>query len=99
MSGGHMMGYWSNEVKLLYLPDMKPLEYRIWGIMQAKVNATTHHNVDSLKRTICQEWGSELEAKVQKACCMFTSCLEKVVTVGDVYMISSQDNIPTLHIS
>jgi hypothetical protein len=54
---------------LLYSSDLNPLDYRIWGLMQAKVNVAAYPNVDSLKWTICQEWGPQAKVKVRRTCC------------------------------
>ena len=37
-------------------PDLNPLDYCIWGILKAKVNANQHKNLDSLKASILLEW-------------------------------------------
>lgn len=37
-------------------PDLNPLDYSIWGVMEAKVNAKVHRSLDSLKRTLIKEW-------------------------------------------
>ena len=39
-----------------YSPDLNPLDYSIWGILEAKVNATRHTSLDSLKAKIVKEW-------------------------------------------
>lgn len=37
-------------------PDLNPLDYSIWGILEARVNAKRHCSVESLKRTLLREW-------------------------------------------
>lgn len=37
-------------------PDLNPLDYSIWGILEAKVNATKYHRLNSLKRAVQREW-------------------------------------------
>lgn len=37
-------------------PDLNPLDFCIWGILQAKVNAKQHRSVKSLKRKLKREW-------------------------------------------
>jgi inhibitor of nuclear factor kappa-B kinase subunit alpha len=40
-----------------YSPDLNPLDFSIWSILESKVSATSHSTLDSLKRTlIVCEW-------------------------------------------
>ena len=32
------------------------MDYAIWGILEARVNATAHRTLDSLKRAVQREW-------------------------------------------
>jgi len=37
-------------------PDLNPMDYAIWGILEARVNATKHRTLDSLKQAVQREW-------------------------------------------
>ena len=37
-------------------PDLNPLDYSIWGILEARVNSTRHTSLDSLKAKLLREW-------------------------------------------
>jgi len=37
-------------------PDLNPLDYAIWSILEAKVNAIQHTSLDSLKKRLRAEW-------------------------------------------
>src|SRR5690348_18380286 len=37
-------------------PDLNPLDFSIWGILEAMVNAVQHRSVDSLKKHLRAEW-------------------------------------------
>ena len=37
---------------------MHPLDYSIWGVLEARVNATRHKSVESLKSKLTKEWES-----------------------------------------
>lgn len=37
-------------------PDLNVLDYAIWGVLEAKVNATSHKSLESLKRALRREW-------------------------------------------
>ncbi|CAF3422602.1 unnamed protein product [Rotaria socialis] len=37
-------------------PNLNPLDYSIWGTLEAIVNAKPHHSLESLKRILVREW-------------------------------------------
>jgi transposase len=37
-------------------PDLNPLDYSIWGVLEAKVNAYPHRSIESLKNKLIKEW-------------------------------------------
>ena len=37
-------------------PDLNPLDYFVWGTLEAKVNATRHDSIESLKAKLLEEW-------------------------------------------
>ena len=37
-------------------PDLNPMDYSIWGILEAKVNASPHRSLEWLKRKLVKEW-------------------------------------------
>ncbi|KOC59642.1 hypothetical protein WH47_11073, partial [Habropoda laboriosa] len=39
-----------------YSPNLNPLDYSIWGILEAKVCAKPHNSVESLKHDLKKAW-------------------------------------------
>lgn len=37
-------------------PDLNPLDYSVWSVLEAKVSAKPHHNLESLKASLVKEW-------------------------------------------
>ena len=37
-------------------PDLNPVDYKIWGILQERVYKTSGKDVDELRRRIAEEW-------------------------------------------
>jgi len=37
-------------------PDLNPVDYKIWGILQEQVYKTSSKDVDELRRQIAEEW-------------------------------------------
>jgi hypothetical protein len=44
----NMAAHWSKPVWPLCSQDLNPLDYGIWGVMQTKVNATSHKSKSTL---------------------------------------------------
>ena len=54
----------------LWLPS-RPLDYTIWGVLENKINATSHPNIGSLKTAIPEDWHELSEEFIWKACKSF----------------------------
>ncbi len=50
-----------------YSPDLNPLDYSIWGILQANVGRQRHQSVDALKRKLGHEWKVLSQDVIDKA--------------------------------
>ena len=37
-------------------PDLSPVDYKIWGVLQERVYRVRIHDVDHLKRRLVEEW-------------------------------------------
>jgi hypothetical protein len=52
----NIVAQWSKEFWPLYLPELNPCDYDIWGVLPTKVNATAQENTNTLRHTIRREW-------------------------------------------
>ena len=48
-------------------PDLNPVDYKIWGIMQQRVYEMQIHNVDELKRRLVDVWSGLQQSVVDAA--------------------------------
>ncbi|KAI6652965.1 hypothetical protein LOD99_4042 [Oopsacas minuta] len=39
-----------------YSPDLNPMDYSVWSILETKACVNSHTSIKSLKRKLCQEW-------------------------------------------
>lgn len=39
-----------------YSPDLNPMDYSVWAILEARACATPHKNLDSLRHSLLREW-------------------------------------------
>jgi inhibitor of nuclear factor kappa-B kinase subunit alpha len=60
-------------------PDLNPLDYTIWGVLEAKVNAIQHTSLDSLKKTLRDEWRKLPMATVRNSVAAWRRRLKAVV--------------------
>ena len=49
-------------------PDLKPLDYAIWGILENITNANSYQNFGLLKTAIVEDWNKMSEEIVSKRC-------------------------------
>ena len=43
-------------IYLLIIPDLNPVDYEIWGVIQQRMCQSRVHNVDELKQRLVQVW-------------------------------------------
>ena len=60
-------------------PDLNPLDYAIWGILENKTNVTSHPNIGSLKTVIEQEWNKMSEESIWKAYKSFRRRVDTII--------------------
>ena len=60
-------------------PDLNPLDYAIWGILENKTNETSHSNIGLLKTAIEKEWNKISEEFILKACKSFQRHVESII--------------------
>lgn len=60
-------------------PDANPLDFSVWGILQAKVNIKKYHSVDALKTALRHEWNKIPQAYIRAACDAFFDRLTAIV--------------------
>ena len=69
------------EVSLLLplSPDLNPLDYAIWGVLENKTNVISHPNIDSLKSAIEEKWYRMPEEFILKACKSFWRRVDTII--------------------
>ena len=59
-------------------PDLNPMDYYVWSVVEAKVNEYLVANRDALKRKIAEVMKNMDEVEVARACACFRTRLEKI---------------------
>jgi len=74
-----LSGFWSKDMWPPSSPDLNPLDYLVWGVLEAKACKTSHPSVEAQKVSNAKNWRSLSKAYVIKMCKSFRIRLEKVV--------------------
>ena len=67
-------------------PDLNPLDYSFWSVLQERVQETSHPNMESLKAHIAEAWVTLDEAFIASACRSFPSRVEAIISANDNYI-------------
>jgi inhibitor of nuclear factor kappa-B kinase subunit alpha len=61
-------------------PDLNVMDYAIWGILEARINATKHRSLDSLKQALHREWKKlsmhEIRTSINSWCSRLQACVD-----------------------
>ena len=61
-------GFWEKELWPPSSPDLNPMDFGLWSILETKACRTSHPNLDSLKRKLTSAW-DEIDPEVVHATC------------------------------
>ena len=60
-------------------PDLNPLDYYVWSVVEKKVNEHPHNTKDSLKAAIVRVMSDMNKEQLIRACNQFQPCIEAVI--------------------
>lgn len=69
-----------------YSPDLNPMDYSIWSILEARVSSKKYQCVDSLKASLQREWAAIPQQIVRSACTSFITRLSAVIRAKGGYI-------------
>ena len=67
-------------------PDLNPLDYSIWSILEKRVCSTPHQTLESLKAKLMKEWDTIPQEMLRAACDLFPDRLKVVVKNKESYI-------------
>lgn len=73
--------FWDKSVWPPSSPDLNPMDFSVWGVMEAKACRVSHSSINGLKSSIVKAWRSLSKAYIIKTCQQFRPRLEKVVAM------------------
>ena len=60
-------------------PDRNSFDYTTWRVLENKINATSHPNIDSLKNVYEEEWNETSEEFILMAGESFPMCVDTII--------------------
>ena len=61
-------GFWSKELWPPSSPDLNPMDFGVWSLLEQKACVISHKNTDALKRALLKCW-DEIDAETLRATC------------------------------
>ncbi|VDO82550.1 unnamed protein product [Heligmosomoides polygyrus] len=49
-------GFWSRDIWPSNSPDLNPMDYSVWSIMEQKISTTRYATVEQLKSALLRSW-------------------------------------------
>ncbi|QQP49234.1 Uncharacterized protein FKW44_009817 [Caligus rogercresseyi] len=71
-----MANFWPKDFWPSSSPDLNPLDFFWWSVIESRTNATPHVNVESLKSAISREWEVYPKEDIRRACASFRARIE-----------------------
>ena len=69
-------------------PDLKPLDYALWGVLENKTNTTSHPNIGLLNTAFEEEWIKMSEEFFLKKRKSFRRCFDTMIKKKMVAILS-----------
>ncbi|VDL81638.1 unnamed protein product [Nippostrongylus brasiliensis] len=65
-----------------YSPDLNPMDYSIWSVLEAKACATPHRSLDCLKESLIKAWDEIDEDYLRRTIDAFPQRLHQCIVNG-----------------
>jgi len=75
----HFPSFWRKELWPPSSPDLNPLDFCVWSILEKEACATAHDNTETLKKSLEREWAKIPQETFRAAVKSFRGRLERVI--------------------
>ena len=69
-----------------YSPDLNPMDFSIWSIIEAKVSTKKYQTVNALEIPLRREWGKITSDHIRAVCEVFPHRLDAIIRAKGVYI-------------
>ena len=88
---GLFPGHLTEDPWLSNSPDLNPLDFSVWGVLERKVSAGRHLNLESLKKSLTKAWGeldvNYLRSTVESLTKRLKACVKAEVATSSNFLI------------
>ena len=81
-----MTGFWQKELWPSSSPDLNPINFAIWSILESKACSSNQQNIGALKNRLKAYWDEILEETVLASCSQVPDRLRCVVKAKEGYI-------------
>ena len=78
--------FWDKNLWPPNSPDLNPLDYFVWSVVERESNKSRHANIESLAKAIRLGFKNIDRDTLKRACSQFRPRIEKVISVGGSYI-------------
>ena len=75
----NMANFWPKDVWPPSSPDLNPLDYSVWSVLESRACKSPHNNVTTLKASIVRSWRSLSKQYIVDTCLSFRRRVETVI--------------------
>ena len=75
----HFQGFWDKNMWPPSSPDINPMDFSIWSILESDVSKISYSSVTALKQALATAWSNVDQETVRRSCLSVTSRLKALV--------------------
>ncbi len=75
----NLSDFWAKDIGPPSSPDLNPLDFSIWGVLEDKTCKTPHPSVEALKASTVKSWRTLCKEYIVRTCRSFWTQRKKVV--------------------
>ncbi|QQP55312.1 Uncharacterized protein FKW44_008455, partial [Caligus rogercresseyi] len=64
----NMADFWPADMWPSSSPDLNPLDFSVWSVLESHACKTSHANLTSLQQAIVEAWDNLIEEYIKKSC-------------------------------
>lgn len=72
-------GFWSKDMWPPSSPDINPLDFSLWSILEAKACSKIHHNIEALKSSLVKAWDEISQDTIRAICSQVPHRMRQIV--------------------
>ncbi|QQP35596.1 Uncharacterized protein FKW44_023866 [Caligus rogercresseyi] len=75
----NMADFWPADMRPSSSPDLNPLDFSVWSVLESHVCKTSHANLTSLQQAIVEAWDNLTEEYIKRSCASVQRRVEAVI--------------------